>query len=141
MRALDKQYSQNWDSLSFLLYNPGSMTPTSLILVVVAALMHALWNAMAKRGRDKFLFLWCSASIAAIFFLPAIVLDGIRGALPGEGWVYAILSIVIHVVYFYALGRAYKTSDYSLTYPLARGVGYRSGSRGRGNCLAPDGGS
>jgi len=99
------------------------MTPTSLILVVVAALMHALWNAMAKRGRDKFLFLWCSASIAAVFFLPAFVLDGISGTLPGDGWMYAFLSIVIHAVYFYALGRAYKTSDYSLTYPLARGLG------------------
>ena len=99
------------------------MTPIALILVAVAALMHALWNAMAKQGRDKFLFLWCSASIAGLFFLPAIVLDGIRGTLPEEGWAYAFLSIVIHAVYFYALGRAYKTNDYSLTYPLARGLG------------------
>ncbi|MEJ2245872.1 MAG: DMT family transporter [Acidobacteriota bacterium] len=27
------------------------------------------------------------------------------------------------MVYFYALGRAYKASDYSLAYPLARGLG------------------
>jgi drug/metabolite transporter (DMT)-like permease len=99
------------------------MTPTSLVLVAVAALMHALWNAMAKRGRDKFLFLWCSASIATLFLLPAIVVDGIRGALPHQGWIYAFLSIVIHIFYFYALGRAYKASDYSLVYPLARGLG------------------
>jgi drug/metabolite transporter (DMT)-like permease len=99
------------------------MTLTSFVLVLVAALMHALWNAMAKRGRDKFLFLWCSASIATLFLLPAIVVDGIRGALPSQGWMYVFLSIVIHVVYFYALGRAYKASDYSLVYPLARGMG------------------
>jgi drug/metabolite transporter (DMT)-like permease len=99
------------------------MTPTSLVLVAVAALMHALWNAMAKRGRDKFLFLWCSASIATLFLLPAIVVDGIRGALPHQGWIYAFLSIVIHIFYFYALSRAYKASDYSLAYPLARGLG------------------
>jgi drug/metabolite transporter (DMT)-like permease len=36
---------------------------------------------------------------------------------------YAFLSILIHVIYFYSLGRAYKTSDYSLAYPLARGLG------------------
>jgi drug/metabolite transporter (DMT)-like permease len=99
------------------------MTLTSFVLVLVAALMHALWNAMAKRGRDKFLFLWCSASIATLFLLPAIVVDGIRGAFPSQGWMYVFLSIVIHVVYFYALGRAYKASDYSLVYPLARGMG------------------
>jgi drug/metabolite transporter (DMT)-like permease len=99
------------------------MTLTSLILVVVAALMHALWNAMAKRGRDKFLFLWCSASIATIFFLPSIFVDSLRGDLPSQGWMYAFLSILIHVIYFYSLGRAYKTSDYSLAYPLARGLG------------------
>jgi multidrug transporter EmrE-like cation transporter len=85
--------------------------------------MHALWNAMAKRGRDQFLFLWLSASIATLFFLPAIVVDGIRGALPRQGWMYAFQSIAIHVVYFYALGRTYKTNDYSLAYPLARGLG------------------
>lgn len=89
----------------------------------MAALMHALWNAMAKRARDKFLFLWCSASIATLFLLPAIVVDGIRGALPSQGWIYVFLSIAIHVAYFYALGRAYKASDYSLAYPLARGLG------------------
>ena len=99
------------------------MTLTSFVLVLVAALMHALWNAMAKRGRDKFLFLWCSASIATLFLLPAIVVDGIRGAVPSRGWMYVFLSIAIHVVYFYALGRAYKASDYSLVYPLARGMG------------------
>ena len=99
------------------------MTPKSFLLVLVAALMHALWNAMAKRGRDKFLFLWCSASIATVFLLPAIVVEGIRGDLPGQGWIYVFLSILIHVVYFYALSRAYKASDYSLAYPLARGLG------------------
>ena len=99
------------------------MTLTSLVLVLVAALMHALWNAMAKRGRDKFLFLWCSASIATLFLLPAIVVEGIRGTLPSQGWMYVFLSIIIHVVYFYSLGRAYKTSDYSLVYPIARGLG------------------
>jgi drug/metabolite transporter (DMT)-like permease len=90
------------------------MPVTSFVLVLVAALMHALWNAMAKRARDKFLFLWCSASIAALFLLPAIIVDGIRGALPGQGWLYVFLSITIHAVYFYALGRAYKTSAYPL---------------------------
>lgn len=92
-------------------------------MVAIAALMHALWNAMAKRGKDKFLFLWCSASIATLFLLPAIVVDGIRGALPRQGWMYAFLSIAIHVVYFYSLGWTYKASDYSLAYPLARGLG------------------
>jgi drug/metabolite transporter (DMT)-like permease len=99
------------------------MTPTPFLLVLVAAVMHALWNAMAKRGRDKFLFLWCSASIATVFLLPAIVVDGIKGDLPNQGWTYVCLSIPIHVVYFYALGRAYTASDYSLAYPLARGLG------------------
>jgi drug/metabolite transporter (DMT)-like permease len=99
------------------------MTLKSFILVLVAALMHAFWNAMAKRGRDKFLFLWCSASIATVFLLPVIVVEGIKGALPGRGWIYVFQSIALHVVYFYALGRAYKATDYSLAYPLARGLG------------------
>jgi len=119
----DVEFLQKIGLFSQSLYNSYSMPIASFVLVLVAALMHALWNAMAKRAMDKFLFLWCSASIAALFLLPAIIVDGIRGALPGQGWVYVFLSIAIHVIYFYALGRAYEASDYSLVYPLARGLG------------------
>jgi len=75
------------------------MTLKSFILVLVAALMHAFWNAMAKRGRDKFLFLWCSASIATVFLLPVIVVEGIKGALPGRGWIYVFQSAVGSVLF------------------------------------------
>ena len=99
------------------------MILTALALVLLAALMHAVWNAMAKRGKNKFLFLWCSASIASLILAPALVVDGIRGGLPREGWVYALLSIGIHAIYFYSLGQAYKVNDFSIAYSMSRGLG------------------
>jgi uncharacterized membrane protein len=49
-------------------------------------------------------------------------------ALAGEGWApggapFALASVALHAVYFYALGRAYGAGDLSLVYPVARGLG------------------
>src|SRR6185369_17637221 len=36
---------------------------------------------------------------------------------------FILATIVVHAVYFYALGRAYASGAYSLVYPVARGLG------------------
>lgn len=99
------------------------MTPASLVLVVVAAALHAGWNALAKRGRDPVVFLWCAtlASTVALspFGLGILARDGLStAAVP-----FALGTIVLHAAYFYTLGRAYGGGAYSLVYPVARGLG------------------
>jgi drug/metabolite transporter (DMT)-like permease len=49
-------------------------------------------------------------------------------ALTLEGWgpggaPFAVATVAIHAVYFWALGRAYAAGDLSLVYPVARGLG------------------
>lgn len=105
---------------------PGSsprVTSASLALVVVAAALHAAWNALAKRGGDPLTFLWLSNSVATLLLLlPAVsivVADGfVLSALPLAG-----ATIGLHAIYFYALGRAYQSGAYSVVYPMARGLG------------------
>jgi len=36
---------------------------------------------------------------------------------------FIVATIVVHALYFYALGRAYASGAYSLVYPVARGLG------------------
>jgi len=36
---------------------------------------------------------------------------------------FVIGTIVLHALYFFSLGRAYATGDFSLVYPIARGLG------------------
>ncbi len=99
------------------------MSLAALVLVVCAAALHAGWNALAKRGGDQIVFLWCAtiASTAAVTPLGIWQLsqDGFAtAAVP-----FILATIVVHAVYFYALGRAYASGAYSLVYPVARGLG------------------
>jgi drug/metabolite transporter (DMT)-like permease len=95
----------------------------ALALVVCAAVLHAVWNALAKRAENQFLFLWCSVSLATLLLLPLGL-----WRLPGEstlsaGLPFVAASIVIHAIYFWSLGRSYRYGDFSRVYPVARGLG------------------
>ena len=99
------------------------MTLASLVLVLCAAGLHAGWNALAKRGRDPVVFLWCATVASTVVLIPfgvwIIAVDGLRAAaLP-----FVAGTITLHALYFYALGRAYGSGAYSLVYPVARGLG------------------
>ena len=45
------------------------------------------------------------------------------GGLPRDAWPFLVATILVHAVYFYALSRAYGSGDFSLVYPIARGLG------------------
>ena len=40
------------------------MSGPAIALVVCAAVLHAIWNALAKRADNQFVFLWSSVSLA-----------------------------------------------------------------------------
>lgn len=99
------------------------MTATALALVIGAAVLHSGWNALTKRALDPLLFLWSSVSLATLLFgLPALWRLGTDGfssaALP-----FVIATIILHALYFFALGRSYRWGEFSLVYPVARGLG------------------
>ncbi|HYE90541.1 MAG TPA: SMR family transporter [Terriglobales bacterium] len=98
------------------------MTGAALALVLAAALCHAFWNALAKRARQPLVFLWSSVSLASVALsIPALAL-----ADPAElraGWPFLAASVGLHGFYFYALSSSYRLGDFSLVYPIARGLG------------------
>ena len=99
------------------------MTGEALALVFGAAAIHAAWNALAKRGRDQFVFLWCAVSVASVVLLPIGLLTAGGARVPSAAIPFLVGTILIHAVYFYALGRSYGAGDFSLVYPIARGLG------------------
>jgi drug/metabolite transporter (DMT)-like permease len=99
------------------------MPAAALVLVVVAAVLHAGWNALAKRGSTPLCFLWCSVSLASLLFVPAGAAIIARDGLPAGAVPYVVATIAVHALYFYALGRALGSGEFSLVYPVARGVG------------------
>ena len=98
------------------------MTGAALALVITAAVSHAFWNALAKRAHHPLVFLWSSVALAtAVLAGPALSLahaDEVRAAVP-----FLVATIALHAFYFYALSSSYGAGDFSLVYPIARGLG------------------
>jgi uncharacterized membrane protein len=95
------------------------MEPTSLVLLVIAAFLHAGANAFLKQARDKLAFTWWMLFASVILGAPLLVLAG----LPHDrlGWILVGASGILEAVYFYTLSRAYSHGDLSQVYPIARG--------------------
>jgi drug/metabolite transporter (DMT)-like permease len=95
----------------------------ALGLVLAAALIHAGWNAVAKRAGDPLALLWWAGALGTLLYLlPGLVVLTETG-FPASAVPFVIATIVLHAVYFFALGRAYASGDLSLVYPIARGLG------------------
>jgi drug/metabolite transporter (DMT)-like permease len=97
------------------------VTSTALALVLLAAVIHAIWNAAAKRARHHFSFLWLAFVVSCALLLLCFPLW--LAPFPAAALPYLIASCVIHAAYIWLLGRAYELGDFSRVYPLARGLG------------------
>ena len=101
------------------------MPLSALALVFAAALLHALWNVVAKRTGGDARFALMSALLLVAVWAPLGIWAGWQ-ALPRWGWIeWAVLlaSAVVHVVYFTTLLRGYRLADLTVVYPVARGTG------------------
>ena len=99
------------------------MSGPAIALVVCAAVLHATWNALAKRAENQLAFLWSSVSLATLLLLPLGLSRLPADGSLGSGAPFIAASTGIHVVYFWALGRSYRYGDFSRVYPMARGLG------------------
>jgi drug/metabolite transporter (DMT)-like permease len=88
-----------------------------------AALLHAGWNALAKRGGDPVVFLWCVGGLATAIYCPVGLWVLAQRGLPLAAVPFVVATVVLHSLYFFTLGRAYRAGDFSLVYPVARGLG------------------
>ena len=96
------------------------MEPNVFLLVIFAAILHAIWNVMVKNFKDKVI------SVSAIVFgsVPMAIVVMLFLPLPTlESVPYIILSAIIHQGYQYNLISAYKIGDLTRVYPIARGTG------------------
>ena len=99
------------------------MSGSAIALVVCAAVLHATWNALAKRAENQFAFLWSSVSLATLLLLPLGLWRLPDEDSPMDGLPFVASSVAIHALYFWALGRSYRYGDFSRVYPMARGLG------------------
>ncbi len=87
--------------------------------VLLAALLHAGWNAMIKGGGDV---LHDTAAIivgAAVVALPFAFVVPLPAA---AAWPFIAASVTVHLGYYALMIAAYRAGDLTLVYPLMRGV-------------------
>jgi drug/metabolite transporter (DMT)-like permease len=96
-----------------------------LALVLLAAVLHAAWNAMMKVAESP-LGLAARATtfgaLATLVPVTAIWLWQGRPGMPAAAWVLVILSGGLELLYFIALTTAYQRGELSVVYPIARGT-------------------
>jgi drug/metabolite transporter (DMT)-like permease len=95
----------------------------ALGLVLLAALLHAVWNIAAKRAGGDFRFTLFVALFVSLVWLPVAVWLGapVVGGWGGEVWGLLTLSALVHLAYFVVLLRGYRAADLTVVYPVARG--------------------
>lgn len=96
-----------------------TLDPGVLLLVLLAAVLHASWNALIKAGGDH---LVVTTVIMFVPILPSGAILVMQPAMADAAWPYVILSAVVHWVYFGVLIGAYRYGDLSQVYPIARGT-------------------
>ena len=95
------------------------MTLAICLLVLSAALLHAVWNALVK-GSDYNAIVLGLISLGHV--IPGLFIVMVVPLPPIESVPYIIASTIIHWVYYYLLNTAYRIGDFSIIYPIARGL-------------------
>lgn len=89
------------------------------IAALVAALLHATWNAVLKSGNDRLLD-------ASLLFVVAGALGilSIQFVAPVDpsAWKWIVATSLLHVPYVWFLARAYELGELSHVYTIARGL-------------------
>jgi drug/metabolite transporter (DMT)-like permease len=87
------------------------------LMMICSGAAHAVVNAVLKSGSDKMSSRALIDGFSALILLPvAFVVP-----LPANAWGWLVASCAIHVVYLFALIKAFETADMLAAYPLMRG--------------------
>ena len=95
------------------------MEPTWFTVVLLAALLHAGWNALVKAAADRLVVLTAVALGQGLFGLLLLPFVAFPAA---EAWPYIAISTGLHYAYCGFLFHSYRFGDLSQVYPLARGL-------------------
>jgi drug/metabolite transporter (DMT)-like permease len=100
--------------------DPSATLPLTVTLVVLAAAVtHAVWNAIAHGIKDQMLAFALIGVGGIVVAIPLII---VAAPPRSASWPYLLGSVVIHVFYVLLLMQCYRLGEFSQVYPLARGV-------------------
>ncbi|MEU6374260.1 DMT family transporter [Streptomyces sp. NPDC046909] len=95
------------------------MTPLVTAAVLLAAVTHASWNAIAHKITDKLVGFTLIAGGGMLIGLAMVPFVPVPAA---GAWPYLIASSVIHIAYYVLLMKSFRLGDFGQAYPIARGT-------------------
>src|SRR5438128_1724714 len=101
------------------------MTTLALGCILIAAMLHATWNFLAKRVQGGIAFIWLSDLCGVVLLAPVAVVFVVatRSSLSTPALGAIFVSGALEMAYLWCLQRGYQVGDFSVVYPLARGTG------------------
>lgn len=106
-------------TIGSVLTRPAAPSLAVAGLVLLAAALHAAWNALTKSLDDALAAFWLINATVAVLGAGTVAVLGLP---PSAAIPYLLASLAIHVGYNVALLNSYRFADLSQAYPLARGV-------------------
>ncbi|TSB21490.1 DMT family transporter [Streptomyces benahoarensis] len=95
------------------------MTPLVVVAVLIAAVTHASWNAIAHGIRDQLLAFTLVGGGGAVC---GLVLAPFTPLPAAAAWPYLLGSAVLHIVYQVLLMQSFRLGEFGQMYPIARGT-------------------
>ena len=95
------------------------MSPLVFAIVLFAAALHAVWNAVVKGGGDTLL---TTIMVATAAGLVGLVCLPFLPPLAPAAYPYLAISAVLEIAYYALIAAAYRSTDMSRAYPLMRGL-------------------
>jgi drug/metabolite transporter (DMT)-like permease len=95
------------------------MSTFAIVLLLLSAFLHALWNFLLKRSKDKYIAMGWQVIFGGAFAFFILLFIGFP---PRSMWTFALVSMTLEAIYFILLSNAYTDNDFSLVYPIARGT-------------------
>jgi drug/metabolite transporter (DMT)-like permease len=97
----------------------SGLSPGVVAITLVAAVLHAVWNAVAHGIPDRLVgFALIGVAYTVIGGITALVV----GLPPAAAWPFVLGSALLHVVYTLLLWASYHLGEFSQVYPVARGT-------------------
>ncbi len=98
---------------------PSGVSGGVVGITLVAAVLHAVWNAVAHGVSDRLVgFALIGVAYTVVGGVGALVL----GLPPLAAWPFVLASALIHVIYTTLLWASYQLGEFSQVYPVARGT-------------------
>lgn len=99
------------------------MTCAAIALLVVSAVVHAVWNMIGKRENPTPVFFLQASAVGALCLLPVVAAHlPTLPQIPQRVWLLLGATGLCQAVYYCGLAGAYRSGHLSVAYPLARSM-------------------